>query len=684
MKFIIISIILILVSYELAGFTIPYSDKELRSESNHLSGFVRISPDDSKPIPLTSDAWLWHDGDNLYVEAECETDENFDKGRLGSADEWVDCDFFRIQIITDVKNYYAYMFYSFPLENHYDCVRNPGMNIDTGWNSDYENESTFSGNIWKSKMTIPFKDLRFWGNPPYEWKIILTRYFHDDEDFYSFPYGTIEMGKDYYRTAYDVRLEEEITKNRNYKVSPYFVKKYDLIEKKESFDPDNVGLNFSYNPTSATKLKLSFNPDFSDIPMDNLQNNFNERYEPSFCENRYFFIEDINVFGVDNNIFYSRHIRQPQYAVKLTGNSEHFSYGFLSAMDKEVKEDGEVVHDDDIYNLLAFKPKWKNLDIQMTLLNRMNKDYHNEVLVINPRWEFRQNQTVWTEIDLSYKDNTEQDKRKGYTFNYGYNGEKGDFDWSINGCTRSKDFDTDMGLLYIRHFSAMNVNISYDSEPERKFLKIFGSGIWYHKTIDNASKDMIEENGGINFWMNSQQKFNFNMNLNMGQEEYNGTIYDWNNIWTSFSIWQIDWLSASISYNAGQSIIFSLEQNADKDNVNYSLFGDISDFISYQLSTQKQRYFGLPDSCGVDDQYWIGNIDLTFNFTNKFSLTNGLRYNDYETEWQSAYLGFFSNISYEFKDQCYLFLGYKSVQDEIDEEYIIDYRQAYLKVRYTF
>ena len=39
---------------------------------------------------------------------------------------------------------------------------------------------------------------------------------------------------------------------------------------------------------------------------------------------------------------------------------------------------------DDIYNMLAFRPKWEDLSIQMTLLNRMNKDYHNEVFGQSP------------------------------------------------------------------------------------------------------------------------------------------------------------------------------------------------------------------------------------------------------------------------------------------------------------
>jgi hypothetical protein len=308
----------------LNAITIPYSQTELKTESNHISDFVRISPDDSLSIPLQTDVWFWRDKENLFVLWEAEINENFEKGRFATTDEWVECDFLRIQIITDINNYYAYMFCSFPLGNKYDGIRNSNLNFEYDWNSNYEYENIISDDLWKSTMSIPLKDLRFYGKPPYKWKIILTRYFEKANDFYSFPYGKIDMGKDYFRTAYDITINEELSQNKNYRITPYFIKKYDLMEETGSFDPENIGLDFSYNPTSATKVKLSINPDFSDVPLDTEEDNFNVLYAPSFEENRYFFIEDLDVFGVSSNLFYTRHIMQPQYAVKLTGNSEKF------------------------------------------------------------------------------------------------------------------------------------------------------------------------------------------------------------------------------------------------------------------------------------------------------------------------------------------------------------------------
>ncbi|NQT65184.1 MAG: hypothetical protein HQ554_03285 [FCB group bacterium] len=532
-------------------------------------------------------------------------------------------------------------------------------------------------------MKIPFKDLRYYGKQPYQWKIILTRYFQKTDEYYSFPYGKIEMGKDYFRTAYDITINEELSKNKNYRITPYFVKKYDLVEETDSFDPENIGLDFSYNPTSATKVKISLNPDFSDIPMDTAEDNFNVRYAPHFEENRYFFIEDLDVFGVSSNLFYSRHIMQPQYAVKLTGNSEKFSYGFLSAMDKEVSEDGEILNNDDIYNMLAFKPRWEDLSIQMTLLNRMNKDYHNEVLIINPSWEFLKNQSVWGEINFSLKDEPDIERKKGYSVSGGYNGKKGDFNWSTSVFNRSEDYTADMGRVDQTDFTALNANASQYSDPNGKIVKDFGSNIWLNKSFTNDDKKLLEQGGGLNFWVNTPNKINFSINGNIGQESYEDSVYIWDNIYANISTWNISWLSSWISYSTGHSLIYGLFDTYKKDYISLGFWGDIGSNLSYNISAQRQRYFGFPTDCEEDDEYWISNVDLTINFSNKLSLTNGLRYSNNESEDQTAYLGYFSNLRYEFKDNCNLFLGYKT-QDEIEQEFITDYKQAYLKVSYTF
>jgi len=521
--------------------------------------------------------------------------------------------------------------------------------------------------------------LRFYGQPPYNWKVIFTRYLQKDEFYYSSPYATTEMGKDYFRNATDIIIEDEIEKNRNYKITPYYIKKYDLLNRTESYDPENVGLDFSFNLSSATKAKISINPDFSDIPMDSEQDNFNIRYAPWYQENRFFFVEDLDVFGVDNDLFYSRHIMQPQYAVKMTGNTEAFSYGFLSAKDKKSSEEGDILNSDDVYNMLAFKPKWDTFSLQMTLLNRMNEDCHNEVFFFQPNWEFISRHYLWSQLLLSIKE--EEKIEKGYRFSTGYRGKSGDFNWSTSIFTDSPNFAAEMGRIYETNFSAVDASVDYNKELNKKYLKNVGLNIWYNYSIENVEKSLYSRSWGANLWSSFIQKFNINSGINIGDTDYEGTLYNWNSFYANYSTWYFSWLGARINYNYGKSLVWKLSDTFNKDFLSFGLWGTLSYYLDYDFSMQRIRYFGFPAQSEMDDEYWIGNLNLTMYLSNLISLTNGLRYNNYHSE---EYVGFFCNFRYEFKENCNLFLGYKTAQNETEQHFSTAYKQAYMKISYTF
>jgi len=688
-KYLVTFLTILILSSSLYALGIPFSENEIKTENNHLLDFVRISPDDSLACPLPTDVWLWHNGKNLYVLWEAKIDNNFEKGTFATNDKYVDADFLRLQIITDVKNYYAYMFYAFPLGSKYDGIRNSNLNIDSGWNSTYEYKNDIPNNLWKCLMTIPVKDLRFYGKSPYNWKIILTRHFFKNDDYYSVPYGTTKMKKDYFRKAKDITIKEEITKSRNYRFRPYTIINYDAMDKDISFDWDNVGLDFSFNPGFSTKVKLSINPDFSDVPMDTEQDIYNMRYAPTYQENRYFFIEDLDVFGVGNNnnggeqVFYSRHIMQPIYAFKITGNTAHYSYGFLSALDKKVTTDGEVTNPDDLYNMIAYKQKGENFNTQFTLLNRMNKDYHNEVLHIYPNWEFINNHSLWANVNLSLR-RKENDIEKGYYGLFGYNGQKADIGWGLCLAKVSKNYAPDMGWINVTDLYAYNLNAWQNSEPNKKFLKEYGWSFWLHKAAKNKSNDLLEQNGGINFWFNTPQKINCWTNFNMGKEGYEDNVYDWYNLYLGGKWYKLDAFAFCIAGSIGKTLIYELSETHNKVSLDLDLWGKISKYLSYDISATLKKYFDLPTDTDLDDEYWIGNACFNINLSNNLSFTNSLRFNNYEYEDQTMHLGFFSNFRWEFKPDCNLYLGYKIASDEIDNKVEADYKQAYMKVSYTF
>jgi hypothetical protein len=635
--------------------------------------------------------WLWHDGKNLYLQIEAEIDENFEIGNYTNYDIYPGADYFRIQLITDPKSYYAYGFFAYPFENKIDFIRTSSLSKDKTWNSNYEYTSSFNDTLWTVSMKIPFKDLRFFGNPPYNWKIILTRYTRYNKQSFSKPFLITKMGKDYFHKALDIIIDHPIEKNKNFYIRPHTIFTYDLKENKTSFDEENIGFDFSFNPSFSTKFKLSFFPDYSDVPMDNVKDIYNSKYPPSYNENRYFFIEDFNVLGVDDNLFHSRYIVQPIYALKFTSNAENYSFGLLSSLDKETEGAS-----DDMFNIIAFKPVYKQFRLQTTLLNRMNLDgnYHNEVLHLEPTWEFNRNHFIWIDMNLSYIDSLDSTDypKKGYYGKIGYNRRNKDFYFSISAQQMQKDYAVDMGEIYEDDFYGWNINTYYSKDINDDILRELNTTINLSEEIDNQTDILLERYSYLNVELETNYNLEFDFDYVHVKEYYNSKYFGKTRTGFRFTWDKISWFEQHVGINLFRYLVYELSDMHDGIYLQYSLSGVLDKYVSYTFSVDYLKYSDLPECVFVDDEYCLGNFDITLNLSNKLSLTNGLRYDNNDSYhkvnnvwgFYSEFIGFFSNFSWEFKRDCYVYLGYKTLINKIDNSYQEDYQKLYTKISYNF
>lgn len=693
----------------LNSIEIPFSDNEIKTEKNLLSRFLRTSPADSAECFLSTKVWFWHNGKNLYFLWEAEIDESFEYGKYTPVDKWPDSDYLRLQIITDVKSYYAYMYYAFPLGNRYDAINKPDFDYDKNWNSTYTYQSEILNKTWKVLMTIPFKDLRFYGSSPHNWKIILTRNLRKYREYYTLPFVLTKYGRDYFRKAENITINQNIRKTKNFYFRPYTILNYDIMDKSTTYDLDNLGLDFSFSPSFSTKLKFSLNPDYSDVPMDNEMDIYNSRYLPTFEENRYFFIEDFNIFGVDKNTFYTRDIIQPHYAVKFSGNTEHSSFGFLSTLDKEITEkevleDSTIVNtlnNDNLYNIIAFRPSGKNYSIQMTLLSKMHNDYengkiindyHNEVFHLAPEWEISDNKTLWLNLNLSIKEEQNTETKKGYYGKIGFNVIHNDFFISLSTQRMSKDYQMDMGRIYEDDFYGWNLDVNYEKDINCAAVRELGSGVSLGEEIDNISNELLERLFSINFWID--YKFDLKLYLDFAyvKELYYSQFFDKYRTGINLTWDRINWFYPKFAWNIIETLIYTLNNTYLGYYLQYGISGDISKYLSYNLAVDHIIIEDVPEHPEVDDNYWISNFDFTISLSNNLSLTNGIRFNNYQWseyknyQWSEYrdHLGIFSNFRWEYKPGSNLYLGYKSSTDEINGEYTKDYELLYIKISYTF
>ena len=693
-KYKITTIVILTIYSWLGAFTIPFSEKPVMTDENMCTGFFNGDNDDSLKCEQENKAWFWHNGEKLFMQWEAEIDSTFGESSFRKRDDFSTENYVRLQIITDINKYYAYAFYAYPLGGRTDGIRNENMDIDGGWNSSYSYKNQIIDKKWICNMEVPFKDLRFQGEAPYNWKIILSRYDKHLNVFFTSPFLRINWGKDYFRKATDITIREKIEKNSNILFRPYYLKKYDIKNKNFSPDPsydfdknklrdlDNIGFDFSYNPNNAIKVKLSVNPDFSDVPLDRAQSTFNMRNPPYYSENRYFFNEDLDAFGVGSNLFYSRNIMQPNYALKVTGSTPGCTYGFLSSMDKEISIGDSVTHRDDFFHILAYKPTMDNLGIQFTFLNRENKDYHADVFHIAPKYTFNQHHTAWSEFSYSYIDDGVREIKKGFKTFGGYYGNSGQYNWSVSYGIVSEDFEAGMGRPDDVGFYFPAYNFGWKDESPSEFVKSYGYNTWGSISFYTANDEMRYLNTGMNFWMDTQYKFSYNFGGNFNQDNFIGTRFTVPNCSfnANFSKW--DFLNLGFYQEIGEMVVYGLNDKYFYNFSSVSTSGKINKYSSYSISAVRYSYEGFPESSGYDPKYWIGNAGITINFSNDISLTNGLRYNNYG---DIDGVGFFSNFRWEFRPDCNFFAGYSTEGDNsVMDKYVSTYEQAYGTINHSF
>ncbi len=670
---------------------VPYSNDPVYSKQNQISNFLCSIPPDSSNIPLETNCWIWHDNENIYFSWEAETDEDFMIGKYSPNDVSAQADQLCVQIITDQINYYSYGFMAFPLENKSDFVRSTEHLLDYDWNSTYDYSSTNRNSTWTVVMKIPLNDLRFNGKPPYNWKIILTRYLKKDDKHYITPFLTTQMGKDYFRKAIDIKINKEIRKDRNFYFRPFVIVESDLIEKNTNFNLDSFGLDLSIKPTSSSKLKFTYNPDFSDVPIDDETNDFNSKYVSFLAENRYFFIKDLNALGVSSTLFYSRQIVQPDYAIKFTGRTDILTYGVLSSKVKQVALGNYIVDSNDIYNIIALKPSSDNFNFQFTLLNRMNKNYHNEVLHLKPNWEFKKDQYIWLDMNLSTKNTPENGTNNGYFGIAGYDYKNDDFKITLSATQMSKDYAVDMGRIYEDDYYGWNLNSTLIKEFEQNILRSIIMNFNASEEIDNHSSKLLERYVHIDFKLNTNYHLDFELDCVSVKELYVSVTEPFNEKYfnkyqVSFqSIWNKPKLfQAFIGINYGNYIIYLLENDYQGRYFQFGLRGIINKYISYTLTADNMNYFNVPHVDYVDDNYWLANMDLSLSLSNNLDLTSGIRFNNYEYNGRSQHLGLFSNLRWQFKKRSFIYLGYNSANEEINNVSEYSHQQAYLKISYSF
>ena len=183
------------------------------------------------------------------------------------------------------------------------------LNWDTKWRSAVKNHA----DRWVAEFEIPYKSIRYKEGAT-EWGINFSRL--DLKTGQKSAWAPVPRQFQTANLAFTgtLKWKEPLPKRGvNYAVIPYVFAKStkDFEAQSEADISTKVGLDAKVTVSTSLNLDLTFNPDFSQVEVDQQQTNL-DRFELFFPEKRQFFLENSDLFAslgeVGNRPFFSRRI----------------------------------------------------------------------------------------------------------------------------------------------------------------------------------------------------------------------------------------------------------------------------------------------------------------------------------------------------------------------------------------
>lgn len=296
-----------------------------------VSGFIQYDPVNG--APATEETYVWAAYDDSYIYfAFLMKDSQPDKiwAELTPRNEFENND--SIMVMLDTYN---------DRRTSINFTLNPkGVqknSVETIWKSG----ARIREDGWSAEMAIPFKSLRFSSAPEQIWGVNFVRYIHrlNETDYWT------EVKRDLPKLHQMAELRglSGIKPGHNLEIFPYAGVRSTRWEG-EKDDKLAAGVDVKYGIKPNLYLDVTASPDFSQVESDPFIYQLSP-YERYFRENRPFFSEGSQYFrlatergfdwSTDIMLFYSRRIRDPRFAAKISGKTGGYSFGILGAVNKE-------------------------------------------------------------------------------------------------------------------------------------------------------------------------------------------------------------------------------------------------------------------------------------------------------------------------------------------------------------
>jgi len=321
-----------------------------------LTGFSQFFPNDGVAARDSTEVLVWYSATALHVGIRAFAPQGTVRATLSDRDKITQDDNVQLFLGTYSDSRQALVFGVNPFGIQSDGVLNEtGATTGGGFNGGTPNarEATdlAPDYVWQSKgalrdwgyeveITIPFKSLRYRAGDTQQWQLHVIRTVQatgNEQSWAPARRASASFLAQSGRLTGLHDLRRGLTLDLIPTVTSSTIGTPSLTTSRLGYSNarPELGGSVRWGITSNLTLAGTANPDFSQVEADATQFTYDPRVALFFAERRPFFLESQEQFATPNRLIYTRRVTQPIAAAKLTGKSNGFDIGILSAVDSK-------------------------------------------------------------------------------------------------------------------------------------------------------------------------------------------------------------------------------------------------------------------------------------------------------------------------------------------------------------
>jgi len=675
------------------------------------------TPNENTPARQATKAYLYEDGENLYVGFRAEdTEIELLRAYLRDRDSAFDDDYVGIQLDTFNDEQRSYEFFVNPYGAQMDLLFDESTgDEDDSWDAIWTSAGVIDDQGYTVEMAIPFSNLRFVdGDQVKTWGFEVLRVHPRDQ-------------KRIYRNVKDDR-NRNCTLCRLAKVQGFKNAKQGnqlelnpvlTVASSESRNGDGrmvsngtdyePGVNLRWGITPEFTLDATVNPDFSQVETDNAQLSVNQTFALFFDEKRPFFLEGANFFNTDERVVYTRNVTDPDVGLKITGRSGGHTIGAFAAQDAvtniiipgtfgsdfaSLEEKSEVFASRYRYD---FTP---DFNVGAIATYRSAGDYTNVVGGVDGFFRWRDKHRIRAQFITTDTDNSQElqdnfdlaPNQSGNSYRLRYNYNSRNWFQYTNYSKYDEDFRADLGFITQVNKEQWVVGggrVFYSEDSWWNQIEIGGDWDITHdsdgRVLERELEGRIEVNGPLQSYGN--------LGYVVRDRLFDNVLFEEKFVNSYFNIQPRRGLLLEAGFSFGDRIDFSNTRLGDnvriEPGIHYSINKHTQLFVHHTYDRLKVP--GLRDRTAN-----LTDLRLIYQFTSRSFLRLTAQYQNIESESRlDADFGVVDKdrsfnkqllYSYKVNPRTVFFLGYSDLADADNErpDIQVQERGLFMKIGYVF